>query len=98
MKKKTRKQKVSTLGLTRKDLWLWECFERSGGVKSGGYLKKVKDMWDEKDLSVRSLASLNSQLIQIPKTRLSLGTGKGDYQEKRSKVNGREETSGEGGE
>ena len=51
-------------------LWLWECFERSGGVYSGNYLKKVKDMWDGKDLSVRSQASLHSQLKQIPKTGL----------------------------
>ena len=32
---------------------LWECFVRSGGKKSGGYMKKVKEMWDGRDLSVR---------------------------------------------
>ena len=69
-------------------LWLWECFERSGEVKSGGYLKKVKDMWDGKDLSVRSQASLHSQLIRIPMTGLSLSTGKRDYQEKGQKGTG----------
>ena len=44
---------------------LWECFVRSGGKKSGGYIKKLKDMWDGKDLSVRGVPSLLSQLKQI---------------------------------
>ena len=26
---------------------LWECFIKSGGRSSGGYIKKVKRLWDE---------------------------------------------------
>ena len=37
---------------------LWECFVRSGGKRSGGYIKKVKEMWDGRDLSVRGVPSL----------------------------------------
>ena len=44
---------------------LWECFARSGGVRSGGYIDKIKEMWDGGELSVRSKASLISQLKQI---------------------------------
>jgi len=44
---------------------LWECFVRSGGQRSDGYIQKVKNMWDGRDLSVRSKASLLSQLKQI---------------------------------
>ena len=45
--------------------FLWECFVRSGGKRSGGYIKKMKDLWDERGMNVRSLASLSSQLKQI---------------------------------
>ena len=41
---------------------LWECFVRSGGEKTGGYIKKIKALWDEKGLSVREKPSLVSQL------------------------------------
>ena len=44
---------------------LWECYARSGGRRADGYIQKVKDMWDGRDLSVRSVASLLSQLKQI---------------------------------
>ena len=43
-----------------KQLWtdqerrvLWECFIRSGGKRTGGYMQKVKEMWDGSNLSVR---------------------------------------------
>ena len=41
---------------------LWECFVRSGGKRSGGYIKRLKEMWDGRDLSVRGVPSLLSQL------------------------------------
>ena len=44
---------------------LWECFVRSGGKRSGGYIKRLKEMWDGRDLSVRGVPSLLSQLKQI---------------------------------
>ena len=44
---------------------LWECYIRSGGKKSGGYMQKVKEMWDGRDLSVRGIPSLVAQLKQI---------------------------------
>ena len=44
---------------------LWECFVESGEVMSGGYIKKVKGLWDERGLSVRSCPSLISQLREI---------------------------------
>jgi len=41
-----------------KDKWshqerriLWECYVRSGAKRSGGYIKKVKEMWDGRDLN-----------------------------------------------
>ena len=40
---------------------LWECFSRSGGRKSGVYIRKVK----ERDLRVRREPSLISQLRLI---------------------------------
>ena len=49
---------------------LWECFIRSGGKKSGGYIRKVKDKWDGRDLSVRGIPSLLSQLKQIETNNL----------------------------
>ncbi|MEM7264394.1 MAG: reverse transcriptase domain-containing protein [Pseudomonadota bacterium] len=49
---------------------LWECFERSGGKRSDGYIQKVKAMWDGRDLSVRSVSSLLSQLQQIERNGL----------------------------
>jgi len=49
---------------------LWECFARSGGKRSGGYIKKVKEMWDGRDLSLRGVPSLLSQLKQIESNNL----------------------------
>ena len=55
-----------------KDAWtreerkvLWECYVRSGGSKKKGYIKAVKDMWDGKDMSIRSTPSLLAQIGQI---------------------------------
>ena len=44
---------------------LWECYVRSGRKRSQGYIRKVKEMWDGRDLSVRSGPSLISQLNAI---------------------------------
>ena len=46
---------------------LWECFVRNGGRKCGGYIKKVKALWDERGLSKRDEPSLISQLKTIEK-------------------------------
>ena len=51
---------------------LWECFVRSGGKKSGGYIKKVKALWDERGLSVREVPSLLSQLKGIENGLLTM--------------------------
>ena len=51
---------------------LWECFVRGGGKKSGGYIKKVKALWDERGLSVREVPSLLSQLKGIENGLLTM--------------------------
>ena len=38
---------------------------RSGGRKSGGYIQKVKDLWDRRGMSKRGKPSLTSQLKTI---------------------------------
>lgn len=45
--------------------FLWECFERSGGVWTDGYIEKVKSLWDEGEFSGRTLPSLISQMKEI---------------------------------
>ena len=49
---------------------LWECYVESGGVKSGGYMKKVEERWEGKGMTVRSVPSLWSQLQEIEKKSL----------------------------
>ena len=44
---------------------LWECYVRSGRKRSDGYIRKVREMWDGRDLSVRSDQSLIAQLNAI---------------------------------
>jgi len=44
---------------------LWECFEEGGGVKSGGYIKKTKELFDSRNLTPRSGPSLTAQLKGI---------------------------------
>ena len=44
---------------------LWECFVRSGGKRSGGYIKKVENLWRELGVNVRATPSLISQLKAI---------------------------------
>ena len=41
---------------------LWECYVRSGRKRSQGYIRKVKEMWDGRDLSVRTdqISQLNA--------------------------------------
>ena len=41
---------------------LWECCVRSGGSQRGGYIMKVKEMWDGRDVGARTVGSLISQL------------------------------------
>ena len=41
---------------------LWECYIRSGKRGCEGYIKRLKDMWDGRDISVRSEASILSQV------------------------------------
>ena len=49
---------------------LWECYVRSGGKKAGGYIQKLKDMWNRKGLKARGVPSLLSQLKQIETNNL----------------------------
>lgn len=51
---------------------LWECFVRSGRKRSGGYIKKMKELWDERGLSEREVPSLLSQLKCIEKGLLTV--------------------------
>lgn len=44
---------------------LWECYIRSGKRECEGYIKRLKDMWDGRDVSVRSQASILSQVKSI---------------------------------
>lgn len=44
---------------------LWECFVESGEEMSGGYIKKMKVLWDQRGVSTRSCPSLISQLKEI---------------------------------
>ena len=77
---------------------LWECFIRSGGKKSGGYIRKVKDMWDGRDLSVRGVPSLLSQLKQIETNNLLTLMVREDIARKvRNEENGVEEDDLVGG-
>ena len=61
---------------------LWECFVRSGGKRSGGYIKKVKEMWDGRDLSVRGVPSLLSQLKQIETNNLLTVMERGEIEKR----------------
>ena len=44
---------------------LWECFELSGGVKRGGYIKRTKELFDNMNLTPRSGPSVSAQLKGI---------------------------------
>ena len=44
---------------------LFECFQRSGGVKKGGYIKRTKELYDRLNLTPRSEPSLIAQLKSI---------------------------------
>jgi len=41
---------------------LWECYVRSGGRGCLGYIKRVMEMWDGRDVGIRSQASILSQI------------------------------------
>ena len=90
-----------------KDSWskedriiLWECYVRSGGVKSEGYIKKVREMWDGRDQGVRSDASLLSQLKQIESNSLLSVMERGEIEQRvkreREIDEEEEEASGDG--
>ena len=49
---------------------LWECYSRSGGKRSGGYIKKVENLWREMGTNERATPSLISQLNAIEKNGL----------------------------
>ena len=59
---------------------LWECFVRSGGKKSGGYINKIKEMWDGRDLSVRGIPSLVAQLKLIETNNLLTVVERGEIE------------------
>ena len=68
--KEGRRRKVKETWTDEERRTLWECFVRSGGIRSGGYIQKVKEKWDMQGCRVRSVASLVSQLNQIEKRNL----------------------------
>ena len=44
---------------------LWECYVRSGGSGSDGYIKRLVDMWDGRDVNLRPQAALLGQLRSL---------------------------------
>ena len=46
---------------------LWECYVRSGGDKAKGYRDSVMEMWNGRDLNVRTRASVLAQVKEIQK-------------------------------
>ena len=54
--------KVKQVWSKEERLVLWECYIRSGGRVCNGYIKRVMNMWNGRDLSVRSQASILSQI------------------------------------
>ena len=46
---------------------LWECYVRSGGDKVKGYRDSVMEMWNGRDLNVRTRASVLAQVKEIQK-------------------------------
>ena len=44
---------------------LFECYQRSGGLKKGGYIKKTKELYESLELTPRSVPSLVTQLKRI---------------------------------
>lgn len=48
-------------------LVLWECYVRSGKRETLGYIERVMNMWNGRDISVRSQASIISQIKCIEK-------------------------------
>ena len=61
-----RKKRGRGIGWTDAErIWLYECYERSGGVKRGGYIKKVDDSYNSKNMIHRSRAAIIAQLKVI---------------------------------
>ena len=48
---------------------LWECYVRSGGSGSDGYIKRLVEMWDGRDVNVRPQAALLGQLRSLKNGR-----------------------------
>ena len=46
---------------------MWECYVRSGGRGSHGYIKRLMELWEERALNKRSQASVLSQIKSIEK-------------------------------
>ena len=44
---------------------LFECYQRTGGVKKGGYIKRTKELYDNLGFAPRSAPSLTTQLKRI---------------------------------
>ena len=75
-RKKVGSRKEGSLRGRNKQPWtqeeckvLWECYVRSGGSGSDGYIKRLVDMWDGRDVNVRPQAALLGQLRSLKSGR-----------------------------
>ena len=59
---------------------LWECYLRSGGRRSKGYMKRLQEIWDGRDISVRKLPSLISQIKCIESNNLLTVVERGEIE------------------
>eukprot|EP00111_Clytia_hemisphaerica_P013739 TCONS_00040429-protein len=59
---------------------VWECFVRSGGKGSYGYIKRLMEFWEERALSKRSQASVLAQIKSIEKGGLLSEYEKGEIE------------------
>ena len=50
---------------------LYECYQRTGGVKKGGYIKRTKELYDHNGLPPRSGPSISTQLKRIEEGAMS---------------------------
>ena len=50
---------------------LWECYTLSGGKSKRGYTNRMKELWDQRNLTPRSKASLVTQLGTIERGGLT---------------------------
>lgn len=59
---KTNRGKIKQKWTKEERVVLWECYVRSGGRGCLGYIGRVMDMWNGRDVGVRSQASVLSQI------------------------------------